>query len=388
MHDVLRSPGQPLDTATRAFMEPRFGHDFSRIRIHADRSASRSAEAVAARAYTVSEDIAFKQGEYAPHTPEGRLLLAHELAHVVQQRPARAPPAATPTPPATPAPALHRSPDPDAVLRRSPDPDADQPSGSSSLAMRPRPVRLGFGLPPLRMFHLTLPPLGQGVKPLAVSPSLDVPPLTLQGSNRTDLASAARDAARGVVGEPAPAAPAGVPVKQRLDSMLALPPDLSPIKPERPSADRSGPHREAGFQADEASFQFSATFKDFNLGKEIAKTLHTDEENARRESEESDELKTKRVTVEGGVLEPQVAVSSKPIVPGSLTVSPPLPNQLQASFNAFDLHVLKAGEDLLEITLAPLLLTSFPTSRPSASGRRCRPSCTSPSSSRSTPSRR
>src|SRR5262245_45289822 len=82
---VARSGGQPLDAAARAFMEPRFGHDFGRVRVHADGAAATAARAVRARAYTVGRDIVFGAGEYAPATAEGRRLLAHELAHVVQQ---------------------------------------------------------------------------------------------------------------------------------------------------------------------------------------------------------------------------------------------------------------------------------------------------------------
>jgi hypothetical protein len=81
----LSGGGQPLDAQTRAFMEPRFGHDFSGVRIHTDTAASQSAEAVAARAYTVGGDIAFRSGEYSPGGSGGRHLLAHELTHVVQQ---------------------------------------------------------------------------------------------------------------------------------------------------------------------------------------------------------------------------------------------------------------------------------------------------------------
>jgi hypothetical protein len=84
--EVLRSPGQPLDPATRAFFEPRFGHEFSRVRVHADESAAQSAAAVGAAAYTVGSHVAFAAGRYAPATGPGRQLLAHELAHVVQQR--------------------------------------------------------------------------------------------------------------------------------------------------------------------------------------------------------------------------------------------------------------------------------------------------------------
>jgi LysM repeat protein len=85
VHDVLRSPGQPLDAATRAFMEPRFGHDFSKVRVHADGRAAESSRAIMARAYTVGADIVFGNGQFAPATSEGRSLLAHELTHAVQQ---------------------------------------------------------------------------------------------------------------------------------------------------------------------------------------------------------------------------------------------------------------------------------------------------------------
>jgi hypothetical protein len=85
VHEVLRSPGQPLEPATRAFMEPRFGHDFSNVRVHADAKAAESAWAVNAIAYTVGRDVAFGSGQYAPQTGAGRKLLAHELTHVVQQ---------------------------------------------------------------------------------------------------------------------------------------------------------------------------------------------------------------------------------------------------------------------------------------------------------------
>ena len=84
---VLRSTGQPLSPEVRGFMEPRLGHDFSGVRVHADGQAAASARSLGARAYTVGADIAFGRGEYAPETTEGRRLLAHELTHVVQQSP-------------------------------------------------------------------------------------------------------------------------------------------------------------------------------------------------------------------------------------------------------------------------------------------------------------
>jgi hypothetical protein len=85
VHDVLRSPGQPLDPSTRTLMESHFGHDFSQVRVHADEQASDSAQAVNARAYAVGRHVAFASNEYAPGSIEGQRLLAHELAHVVQQ---------------------------------------------------------------------------------------------------------------------------------------------------------------------------------------------------------------------------------------------------------------------------------------------------------------
>lgn len=86
VHEALASPGRPLDEETRAFMEPRFGHDFSRVRLHTDARAAESAEAVNALAYTVGQDIVFGAGQYQPGTSEGRRLIAHELAHTVQQQ--------------------------------------------------------------------------------------------------------------------------------------------------------------------------------------------------------------------------------------------------------------------------------------------------------------
>ena len=82
---ALDSPGRPLDADTRAYMEPRFGHDFSKVRIHADTRAADSARSVNALAYTVGRDIVFGDGRYSPGSSVGRQLLAHELTHVVQQ---------------------------------------------------------------------------------------------------------------------------------------------------------------------------------------------------------------------------------------------------------------------------------------------------------------
>lgn len=83
--DVLAEPGQPLESEAREFMEARLGHDFSRVRVHAGGRASESARALQARAYTFGRDIVFASGEYRPQDRTGRRLIAHELAHVVQQ---------------------------------------------------------------------------------------------------------------------------------------------------------------------------------------------------------------------------------------------------------------------------------------------------------------
>jgi hypothetical protein len=74
-----------LSSDDRRFMEPRFGHDFSRVRVHTDRTAAKSAEAVNAAAYTVGPHVVFANGRYESDTESGRRLLAHELAHVIQQ---------------------------------------------------------------------------------------------------------------------------------------------------------------------------------------------------------------------------------------------------------------------------------------------------------------
>src|SRR5512136_2581104 len=84
VHEVLRSPGQPLDLATRAFMEPRFGHDFSQVRVHADAKAAESARILDAQAYTIGNDIVFERQQCVPNKNEDGNLLVHELSHVVQ----------------------------------------------------------------------------------------------------------------------------------------------------------------------------------------------------------------------------------------------------------------------------------------------------------------
>lgn len=77
--------GAPLDAGTRSMMEARLGHDFGRVRVHNDAPADQAARGIGALAYTSGTDIAFASGQYEPHTPGGQHLIAHELAHVVQQ---------------------------------------------------------------------------------------------------------------------------------------------------------------------------------------------------------------------------------------------------------------------------------------------------------------
>jgi Domain of unknown function (DUF4157) len=107
---VAGSSGRPLDAATRAFMEPRFGYDFSQVRVHTDARADAAAASLGAVAFTAGSDIAFRSGEYAPETAGGRRLLAHELTHVVQQSAQQSGAAATP-----------------AVQRQTPSPEPEPP---------------------------------------------------------------------------------------------------------------------------------------------------------------------------------------------------------------------------------------------------------------------
>jgi hypothetical protein len=84
--DVLGSGrGRALDADTRAYFEPRFGHDFGSVRVHDDAHADASARSVRALAYAVGSQVVFRAGLFSPASGDGRRLLAHELAHVVQQ---------------------------------------------------------------------------------------------------------------------------------------------------------------------------------------------------------------------------------------------------------------------------------------------------------------
>lgn len=140
VHEVLHSSGQPLDATTRGFMEARFGHDFGHVRVHTDARAAESARAVQALAYTVGRDLVFASGHFAPTTSSGQRLLAHELAHVIQQGGARQPAkkgSSSSSPPAHRA--LQRQPEPDATEgTETPgvtyeDLDKEQPSGPATI---------------------------------------------------------------------------------------------------------------------------------------------------------------------------------------------------------------------------------------------------------------
>lgn len=85
VHDVLRKSARPLDPSVCTFMEMRFGHDFSNVRLHTDNEAAEAAGTLQARAYTIGHEIVFGDGQYQPATSDGKQLLAHELTHVIQQ---------------------------------------------------------------------------------------------------------------------------------------------------------------------------------------------------------------------------------------------------------------------------------------------------------------
>ena len=85
VQEVVRTAGRPLEPTVKKRMDTHFGHDFSRVRVHTDARAAESARAVSANAYALGEHVAFAAGRYAPGTPAGDRLIAHELAHVRQQ---------------------------------------------------------------------------------------------------------------------------------------------------------------------------------------------------------------------------------------------------------------------------------------------------------------
>lgn len=132
--------GRPLDAGLRADMETRFGHDFSRVRVHDDAAAGEAAAAQGASAFTRGRNIFFGKGSYVPGEPDGRLLIAHELAHVVQQSTATGP---TDSPGRTTGPGdateveAHGA--AAAVMRRAPPQVRSRISGEAVTQRQPRP---------------------------------------------------------------------------------------------------------------------------------------------------------------------------------------------------------------------------------------------------------
>jgi len=86
VHDVVASGGRPLEPEVREDMQGRLGHDFGDVRIHDDAAAHDSARGVNAHAYTVGSNVVFQRDKYDPGSEAGKVMLAHELTHVVQQR--------------------------------------------------------------------------------------------------------------------------------------------------------------------------------------------------------------------------------------------------------------------------------------------------------------
>jgi Domain of unknown function (DUF4157) len=86
VHDVVASGGRTLEPGVREEMEGRLGADFSEVRVHDDSAAHESAKAVNAHAYTVGNNVVFQRDKYDPSSDAGKVMLAHELTHVVQQR--------------------------------------------------------------------------------------------------------------------------------------------------------------------------------------------------------------------------------------------------------------------------------------------------------------
>lgn len=191
--DVLRGSGQPLDAATRGFVEPRFGHDFSQVRVHADARAADSASAVNALAYTMGNQVVFGAGQFSPGTTRGMDLLAHELAHVVQQ--GDAPVAGPPRGVSSPGDPSERSAEAlsEAALRGSAAP------GQS------------VGTPPAHLFRrvgsVTCPPdvFGAPADPRAALDTIN--PIAVDFANRTADALAADAATVAATGVPDPLSP-------------------------------------------------------------------------------------------------------------------------------------------------------------------------------------
>jgi hypothetical protein len=138
--NALRGGGAPLDAGLRRFYEPRFGRSFEGVRVHTGGSAAAAADAASARAFTVGSDIVFAGGQWSPHTPAGRHLLAHELTHVVQQEPLvvrRKEVAAAAESPAEPATADAAVRAPDAAAAPPAEPGENEPAAPTRASAEP-----------------------------------------------------------------------------------------------------------------------------------------------------------------------------------------------------------------------------------------------------------
>ncbi len=178
VHSVLRSPGQRLEGRTVASLGPRFGHDFSGVRVHTGPEAAQSAAAVGALAYTVGDSVVFGQGRYAPQTTAGQRLLAHELAHVVQQRSAasakvmRAP---DPAPAASATPATSATPgSPQLTL------SGHTPDGDGQIVDQLLQAKLTVG-PDGQPVYFGVPSTVQEIVKLLASAAPSIPQFELQG---------------------------------------------------------------------------------------------------------------------------------------------------------------------------------------------------------------
>ncbi len=171
VHDVVASPGEPLQAETRGRMESRFGQDFGRIRVHADAAAADSAAAVGAAAYTVGNHVVFGQRRYAPGTLETQRLLAHELRHTQQQGEAAA---AGPLVVAPPGTELERDAEETAARVVSGDPSA----GTKALRAAPKVQRQGVQRQPQTgdPSELHMPQVGDSLR-LPGAPLIPIPQL-------------------------------------------------------------------------------------------------------------------------------------------------------------------------------------------------------------------
>ena len=122
VHTIVGLPGRELPPAVRRFMEGRFGHDFGDVRVHTDTMAAYTAQALGARAYTVGRNVVFAGGQFMPDSAAGQQLIAHELAHVIQQRAGAARLAAQPLTVSDPADPAEREADRAAAVALAPAP--------------------------------------------------------------------------------------------------------------------------------------------------------------------------------------------------------------------------------------------------------------------------